>query len=150
MERKHLDFAVGAFVIAAFLSLTFIALKAANLAAVSGAGSYSVYVNFENIGSLKPRSPVKSAGVLVGRVRAIKLNTDAYEAEVEVSLFDEFRFPRDSIFSIVSSSLLGDHLIYINAGGDDKMLAEDAKLVGNSALILEELIGKLLFDKAAE
>ena len=107
-------------------------------------------MRFENVGALAERAPVKSGGVKVGRVQNIAFNSERFIAEVEVLIFKDHYFPADSIFSIVSSNLLGGQYISIEAGGDDEALQPDAVVEGDSALVLEHLIGKLLFDKAGE
>jgi phospholipid/cholesterol/gamma-HCH transport system substrate-binding protein len=150
MNRRQVDFMFGLFVLFGALALIFIALRAANITAVARADTYDLVITFENIGGLKTRSPVKSSGVIVGRVIAVHFNHDTFEAEVEVAMDERFHFPADSIFSIVSSNLLGDQYIAIYAGGEDENLKSGDVIVGNSALILEELIGKFLFEKAAE
>ena len=148
--RQKLDLIVGCFVIGAGLSIVFIALRAANIAAVSDAGGYTIRVQFDQIGGLKTRAPVKSSGVLVGRVKTIDFNNEAFIAEVEMVVGGEYQFPDDSIFSIVSSNLLGGQYISISPGGSEENLAPGTVVVGNSAIVLEELIGKFLFDKAGE
>ena len=150
IERRQVDFMFGLFVVFGVLALIFIALRAADISAVARAGTYDLVVTFENIGGLKPRSPVKSGGVVVGRVAAVHFNNDSFEAEVEVAMDARFSFPEDSIFSIVSSNLLGDQYITVDAGGADENLETGDVVAGNSALILEQLISKFLFDKAAE
>lgn len=151
MKRRQTDFIVGLFAIMAAVAVVFIALRAANLTEVSDEG-YAVRVRFENIGALGKRAPVKSGGVKVGQVKAVSFDSDDYVAEVEVLIFAEHLFPADSIFSIVSGNLLGGQYVDIEAGGDDETLANDGSAVvdGNSAIVLEHLIGKFLFDKAGE
>ena len=105
---------------------------------------------FDNIGSLNDSAPVKSSGVLVGRVRAIRYNGEEYRAEVDIAVESHFRFPTDSDFSIVSSNLLGDQYISIEPGGEEDFLESGESIVGNSALVLEDLIGKFLLDTAEE
>ncbi len=149
-SRRQTDFVVGLFVLAAMAAAVFIALRAANLTEFYGENGYSVRVRFENIGSLGQRSPVKSGGVKVGQVKAISFNSEDFVAEVELWIDSPHRFPRDSIFSIVSSNLLGGQYVSIEAGGDDELLAGGEVVEGNSALVLEHLISKFLFDKAGE
>lgn len=150
MQRKNIDLWAGLLVILGIISLVFIALRAANISAIDTSESYRVLVSFENIGGIKERSPVRSSGVLVGRVEEVSLDTDIYEAVVAVVIQDSYRFPDDSSFSVVSTNLLGDQYIHVTAGGSDEMLGDGDEVVGNSAIILEELIGKFLFDKAEE
>ncbi len=133
----------------AMAAVVFIALRAANLTEFSDAG-YSVRVRFDNVGSLAVRAPVKSGGVKVGQVRDISFDSENFIAEVEVLIFANHHFPADSIFSIVSSNLLGGQYVSIEAGGEDETIAAGALVDGNSALVLEHLISKFLFDKAGE
>lgn len=150
MNRDRVNLLAGMLIIAAAASIVFIALKAANLSEIGTVQSYNISANFDNIGQLKPRSPVKSSGVLVGRVNNIELDTKNFVAVASLDIENKYIFPADSIFSIVSTNLLGDQYINIEAGGDEKNLADGAKVNGNSAIILEELISKFLFDKASD
>jgi len=149
MQRKNIDLLAGLLVIAGAISLVFIALRAANLDSSGLSGeTYRLSVSFENIGGIKDLSPVRSSGVLVGRVDRIRLDTDIYEAIVDVLIDERFRFPSDSSFSIVSTNLLGDQYIHVVAGGADDLLAGGDQVIGNSALILEDLIGSFLVNEA--
>lgn len=150
LSRSKLDFTIGLFVLFAALGVVFAALRTANIADVSAESGYVVRIQFENIGSLVERAPVKSSGVLVGRVLAISYDSEEYFAVVDVVIQPQYRFPSDSIFSIVSSSLLGGQYVAIEVGSEDTMLENDQVLQGNSAIILEELIGKFLFDQAGD
>ena len=151
MQRKDIDLLAGLLVIASVLALIFISLKAANTDSLGGGGeTYLVDVSFENIGGIKEDSPVRSSGVLVGRVEDVRLDTDIYEAVVQVAINEQYRFPSDSSFSIVSTNLLGDQYIHVVAGANDENLQDGDSLIGNSALILEDLIGNFLVNKAEE
>ncbi|MDM5147083.1 outer membrane lipid asymmetry maintenance protein MlaD [Candidatus Persebacteraceae bacterium Df01] len=148
--RQRLDFAVGAFVLFAAVAVVFIALRAANLTSISADGGYLVKVRFDNIGSLVTRSPVKSAGVRVGRVKEINFINDEFVAEATLVIDKPYLFPIDSIFSIVSSNLLGGQYISIEPGSEEENVPENSTVHGNSAIVLEHLISKFLFDKAGE
>ncbi|MCH9704615.1 MAG: outer membrane lipid asymmetry maintenance protein MlaD [Proteobacteria bacterium] len=150
LSRHKLDFIIGLFVLCAAISVVFIALKTANITAVSGSNGYHVQVEFDNIGSLVERAPVKSSGVLVGRVQKISYNSDDYIATVDIILENQYQFPADSIFSIVSSNLLGGQYIAIDVGGEEEFIENNQVFQGNSAIVLEELISKFLFDNAGE
>lgn len=150
LSRHKLDFIIGLFILFAAVSTVFIALRAANLTEVSGTDGYLVRVQFDNIGSLAERAPVKSSGVRVGRVKAITYDSSEYFAVVDVVIEAQYQFPKDSIFSIVSSSLLGGQYVAIEVGAEEAVLQENDTLRGNSAVILEELISKFLFDNAGE
>jgi phospholipid/cholesterol/gamma-HCH transport system substrate-binding protein len=116
-----------------------------------GNQTYTLYANFDNIGGLKPRAPVKSAGVVVGRVIAIGFDNERFNARVELSLEGRFKFPKDTTASILTSGLLGEQYIGLEAGGDATNLAngETVKLT-QSAVVLEKLISQFLYSKAAE
>lgn len=151
MNRSTIDIWVGIFVAAGLVALVFLALKVGNLASFSAAQTYDVTGNFANIGGLKVRAPVKSAGVVVGRVTKIAFDTQTYEAVVTMSLDSHYRFPRDTVAKILTSGLLGEQYIGLEAGGDTRMLANGGKLkLTQSAVVLENLISQFMFSKAAE
>lgn len=149
--HRRIDTLVGGFVLLGLAALLFLALKAGNLGSFTGAGAYGTQAKFDNIGGLKVRAPVKSAGVVVGRVASISFDDQAYQAVVTISIDERFRFPKDSSAKILTSGLLGEQYIGLEAGGDDTMLAAgDTIRMTQSAIVLETLIGQFLFSKAAE
>ena len=151
MKKNSLDFWVGLFVITGFVGLLFLALKAGNMSSFSFAKTYSVTARFDNIGGLKPRAPVKSAGVVVGRVAAINFDDKTYQATVTLNIEDTFHFPKDSSAKILTSGLLGEQYIGIEAGGDEQHLAQGSKITQTqSAIVLESLISQFLYNKAAD
>jgi phospholipid/cholesterol/gamma-HCH transport system substrate-binding protein len=151
MNRTTLDLWVGAFVAAGFGALLFLALKVGNLASFSTGNTYDVQANFDNIGGLKVRAPVKSAGVVVGRVVNIGFDNQTYQATVTLDLDSKYHFPRDTSAKILTSGLLGEQYIGLEAGGASKMLENGDHLrLTQSALVLENLISQFLFNKAAE
>jgi phospholipid/cholesterol/gamma-HCH transport system substrate-binding protein len=151
MKKNILDFWVGLFVLVGFAALLFLALKAGNLSTFSFAKSYSVSAVFDNIGGLKPRAPVKSAGVVVGRVASIEFDDKNYQAKVTLNLDEKFRFPKDTSARILTSGLLGEQYIGLEAGGDEKVLSENSKITQTqSAIVLESLISQFLYSKAAD
>lgn len=151
MSRTTLDLWVGLFVLMGAAALLFLSLRVGNLSSANFAETYAVQVQFDNIGGLKVRAPVKSAGVVVGRVSDIRLNTDSYRAEVIMNLDTRFQFPRDTVASILTSGLLGEQYIGLDAGLDDAMLTGgDSLQIGQSAVVLEKLIGQFMFNKATE
>ncbi|MEN7528966.1 MULTISPECIES: outer membrane lipid asymmetry maintenance protein MlaD [unclassified Cupriavidus] len=151
MKKNSLDYWVGLFVVVGFAALLFLALKAGNLSSFSFQDTYTVTANFDNIGGLKPRAPVKSAGVVVGRVSSITFDDKEYLAKVTMHLDKRFEFPRDTSAKILTSGLLGEQYIGLEAGGDDKMLAQGSKItMTQSAVVLENLIGQFLYNKAAD
>lgn len=147
-SRHRLDFIIGLFVAGAVLCALFVALRAANITDVSS--GYVIRAQFDQIGALPPRAPVKSSGVRIGRVQSITFNDEDFIAEVTMIIEGEYLFPADSIFSIVSSNLLGGQYVSISPGGGEENLQPGQVVAGNSAIILEHLIGKFLFDKAGE
>jgi phospholipid/cholesterol/gamma-HCH transport system substrate-binding protein len=151
MNRSTIDLWVGIFVAAGFAALLFLALKAGNLATFSTAQSYQVQAKFANIGGLKVRAPVKSAGVVVGRIADIRFDTESYEAVVSMSLEERYKFPRDTTAKILTSGILGEQYVGLEAGGDGVMLKSgDRVRLTQSAVVLENLISQFLFNKAAE
>ncbi len=151
MQRKSLDIWVGLFVLLGALALLFLALKAGNMSAISYEKTYAVESRFDNIGGLKPRAPVKSAGVVVGRVGDIKFDDKGYQAIVTLNLEERYKFPKDSSIKILTSGLLGEQYIGLEAGGDTDMLASGDKInMTQSAIVLENLISQFLYNKAAE
>jgi phospholipid/cholesterol/gamma-HCH transport system substrate-binding protein len=151
MSRKGLETLVGLFVLLGLMALVFLALRAANLASFNNHKGYQVTARFDNIGGLKPRAPVRSAGVTVGRVKEIGLDAKSFEGVVTLEIDDDVKFPRDSSAKILTSGLLGDQYVGIEPGADDKnLVAGDVIKQTQSAIVLENLIGQFLFSKAAE
>ncbi|MFJ5380386.1 outer membrane lipid asymmetry maintenance protein MlaD [Cupriavidus sp. CER94] len=151
MKKNSLDYWVGLFVVVGFAALLFLALKAGNMSSLSFQDTYAVTAQFDNIGGLKPRAPVKSAGVVVGRVASINFDDKQYQATVTMNLDKRYEFPRDTSAKILTSGLLGEQYIGLEAGGDDKMLAQGSKItMTQSAVVLENLIGQFLYNKAAD
>jgi len=151
MKRSTIDAWVGAFVALGLAGLLFLALKVGNLASFSTDQTYQVQARFANIGGLKVRAPVKSAGVVVGRVSEIRFDTESYEAIVSVNIGTQYQFPRDTAAKILTSGLLGEQYIGLEAGGDGVMLKSGDRLrLTQSAVVLENLISQFLFSKAAE
>ncbi len=151
MNRSMIDLWVGIFVAAGFAGLLFLALKVGNLATFSTNATYQVQAKFANIGGLKVRGPVKSAGVVVGRVADIRFDNETYEAIVSVTLDAAYQFPRDTTAKILTSGILGEQYIGLEAGGDGVMLKNGDRLrLTQSAVVLENLISQFLFNKAAE
>lgn len=151
MNKTVLDLWVGLFVIAGFAALLFLALKVGSTSIINSSDSYEVVARFENIGGLKPRAPVKSAGVVVGRVAEIQFDNATYEAAVTLRLDKRYAFPKDSTASILTSGLLGEQYVGLEAGGDSAKLKEkDRILITQDAVVLENLIGRFLYGKAQE
>lgn len=151
MTRTTIDLWVGFFVAMGLAALLFLALKVGNLATSNSGETYAVEAKFDNIGGLKVRAPVKSAGVVVGRVSDIRFDSEAYQAVVKMQLDTRYRFPRDTFVTINTSGLLGEQYIGLDAGGDIDMLKSgDVIKKTQSAVVLEKLISQFMFSKAAE
>ena len=150
MQRSKNDIWVGLFVMLGAAAILFLALQSANLLSASFQSSYKVSAKFDNIGGLKKQAAVKSAGVVVGRVESIDFDDTAYQARVTMALESRYVFPKDSSLKILTSGLLGEQYIGIEAGSDEKNLAAgDTVQSTQSAVVLENLISKFLYDKAA-
>lgn len=151
MERTTIDLWFGAFVAAGLAALLVLALKVGNLGAERATETYRVEVRFDNIGGLKVRAPVRSAGVLVGRVADIHFDNERFQASVLLALDKRYTFPKDTSAAILTSGLLGESYVGLEAGGDSKPLAEGDRIqLAQSAVVLEKLIGQFLFSKAQE
>ena len=151
MQRSKNDLWVGLFVMLGAVALVFLALQSANLLSLQFHSGYRITAKFDNIGGLKVRAPVKSSGVLVGRVAAIRFDTEIYRAVVELEIDKRYAFPADSTASILTSGLLGEQYVGVEAGADVEMLKSgDRVLITQSAVVLEKLIGQFMFDRAAD
>jgi phospholipid/cholesterol/gamma-HCH transport system substrate-binding protein len=150
MNRSTIDLWVGIFVALGIGAILFLALKVGNLVSFGNTPGYRIEAKFDNIGGLKLRAPVKAAGVVVGRVEAVRLDATTYQAIVTMKIDQGYDFTTDTIASILTSGLLGEVYIGLDAGGDPKMLADGGTLKKTqSAVVLEKLISQFLFDKAA-
>ena len=151
MSRKLLDLWVGFFVVFGFAALLFLALRVGNLSSSNFANTYQLTAKFDNIGGLKVRGPVKSAGVVVGRVSEIHFDQESYEAVVTLTIDGRYRFPKDTFASILTAGLLGEQYIGLDAGGDERQLKSgDVVAKTQSAVVLEKLISQFMFNKASE
>jgi phospholipid/cholesterol/gamma-HCH transport system substrate-binding protein len=149
MGKKGIETLVGLFVLLGMLGLVFLAMKAANLGSVGGSDTYSVQARFDNIGGLKVRAPVRSAGVTVGRVTSISLDPKSFQGVVTMDIERAYNFPKDSAAKILTAGLLGDQYIGMEPGGDDKNLAPGETIAQTqSAVVLENLIGQFISGKA--
>lgn len=151
MNRSTIDLWVGVFVAIGIGALLFLALKVGNLSSSSFAETYVLNAKFDNIGGLKVRGPVKSAGVVVGRISGIHFDPESYEAVVAMNIDSRYRFPKDTTVGIYTSGLLGEQYVGFDAGGDEKMWNAGETIVRTQkAVVLEQLISQFLFNKAAE
>ena len=151
MQRSKNDLWVGLFVLAGGAAILFLALKSANLLTLNFDSSYKVTAKFDNIGGLKPRAAVKSAGVVIGRVENITFDDKLYQASVNLAMESRYVFPKDSSLKILTSGLLGEQYIGVEAGASEKnMAAGDVIKQTQSAVVLENLISQFLYSKAAD
>ncbi len=151
MSRTTIDLWVGFFVAVGLAALLFLAMKVGNLSFSSSSETYALQANFDNVGALKVRSAVKSAGVVVGRVSNIRFNPQTYQAEVTMALDSRYQFPRDTFATINTSGLLGEQYVGFEVGGDEKLLvAGDLVKKTQSAVVLEKLISQFMFNKASD
>jgi len=151
MNRTVLDLWVGFFVALGIAAVLFLALKVGNLSSAQLSETYVLQAKFDNIGGLKARGPVKSAGVLVGRIADIRFDPQSYEAVVTMNIDGRYRFPKDTFASIYTAGLLGEQYVGFDVGGDEKMLQPGETInKTQSAVVLEKLISQFLFNKAAE
>lgn len=151
MQQSKNDLWVGLFVMLGAVAVVFLALQAANLLSLNFQSGYRVTARFDNIGGLKPKAAVRSAGVVVGRIESITFDDKIYQARVTLSLDERYKFPKDSSLKILTSGLLGEQYIGIEAGADENNLADgDTVAATQSAVVLENLISQFLYSKAAE
>jgi phospholipid/cholesterol/gamma-HCH transport system substrate-binding protein len=151
MRKSAIDVWVGIFVAIGLMAALFLALKVGNMNAVSFQPTYTITARFDNIGGLKPRAPVKSAGVVVGRIADIRFDDTTYQATVTMTLERSYQFPKDSAAKILTSGLLGEQYVGLEAGGSDQMLAQGNMITQTqSAVVLENLISQFLYNKAAD
>ncbi|MEX0959691.1 MAG: outer membrane lipid asymmetry maintenance protein MlaD [Burkholderiales bacterium] len=151
MDRTVIDLWVGIFVTAGFIALLVLALKVGNASTVSVSDGYSVTADFDNIGGLRARAPVKSAGVVVGRVESIAFDNQTLRARVTLRLDKRYEFPKDSSVSILTAGLLGEQYLGIDGGADEEILADGDRIrLTQSAIVLEKVIGQFLYGKAAD
>lgn len=151
MHRKIIDVWVGFFVLLGAAAVLFLALQAGNMSSLSFTDTYVVTGRFDNIGGLKPQAPVKSAGVVVGRVGDISFDDKTFQANVSLDLNENYQFPKDSSLKILTAGLLGEQYIGIEPGGDTKNLVDGDRINRTqSATVLEDLINQFIYSKAAE
>ncbi len=151
MARSTIDLWVGLFMVVGFGALTILALKVGNTGSFTGNETYQLSATFTNIGGLKPRAAVKSAGVVVGRVAGISFDNEKFMAKVAMNIETRYKFPKDSSASILTAGLLGEQYVGLDGGAEDALLAGgDAVKLTQSAVVLEKLISQFMYSKAAE
>jgi len=150
LGKAKLELTVGMFVVVGLAALLFLAMKVSSLSSFSGSEGYEIKASFENIGGLKIRAPVMMAGVSIGEVSNISLDTETFEAQVAFILGGQYHLPKDTSAAIFTSGLLGEQYISLEPGGDDAVLkAGDTIKLSQSAMVLEQVLGQFLFSKAA-
>lgn len=151
MQRSKNDVWVGLFVMIGAVAVLFLALQAANLLSLNFQSTYTVTAKFDNVGGLKPKAAVRSGGVVVGRVESLVFDDKTFQARVSLALESRYAFPKDSSLKILTSGLLGEQYIGIEAGAaDTNLVAGDAIGATQSAVVLENLISQFLYSKAAD
>lgn len=151
MQQSKNDVWVGLFVLLGVAALLFLALQSANLLSLNFKSGYQITAKFDNIGSLKPKAAVKSSGVVVGRVTSISFDDKSFQAKVTFDMDKQYAFPKDSSLKILTSGLLGEQYVGIEAGAEEKMLAAGDNIsTTQSAVVLENLISQFLYSKAAD
>lgn len=151
MERRVVDLWVGLFVVAGIVALMMLALKVGNFGAYSPKDVYVISAHFDNIGGLKEQAPVRSSGVVVGRVAGIRFDTKKFDAEVTITMDGKFKFPSDTTAAILTSGILGENYVGLEAGGgDDNLKQGDEIKLTQSAVVLEKIISQFLYSKAQE
>jgi phospholipid/cholesterol/gamma-HCH transport system substrate-binding protein len=151
VQRSKNDVWVGLFVLIGAVAILFLALQSANLLSLSFQPTIQINARFDNVGGLKPKAAVRSAGVVVGRVEAITFDDKSFQARVTLSMENRYAFPKDSSLKILTSGLLGEQYIGIEAGAESKnLVAGDNISSTQSAVVLENLISQFLYSKAAE
>lgn len=149
MKRTTIDIWVGIFVVIGFGALLFLALRVGNLGSAKIKEPYELTARFDNIGGLKLRAPVKSAGVVVGRIEKIVLDSQTYQAMVTMQMDSRYHFPKDTFANINTSGLLGEQYIGLEPGGDPEEIPPGGMIKKTqSAVVLEKLISQFMFNAA--
>jgi phospholipid/cholesterol/gamma-HCH transport system substrate-binding protein len=150
MQRSKNDVWVGLFVLIGAVAILFLALQSANLLSLNFQSTYKVTAKFDNVGGLKAKAAVRSAGVVVGRVEKILFDDKSFQATVYLSMESRYAFPKDSSLKILTSGLLGEQYLGIEAGSEEAILASGDTIASTqSAVVLESLISQFLYSKAA-
>ncbi len=151
MERSTLNLWVGVFVLLGFFAFLMLAFKVGNLSDGGGTSTYTVISHFDNIGQLKERAPVRSSGVLVGRVKSVRFDPVHYNAEVTLAIDGRYLFPKDTSASVLTSGILGEQYVGLDAGGEDQKLKQGDEIkINQGAVVLERLISQFMFNKAQD
>lgn len=152
MKSSHqIELTAGIFLLLAIAALVFLALHATDRGVVSG-DSYELEASFTNVGGLKPRATVSMGGVAVGMVDSIELDPETFEARVTMRIGRDYdNLPEDTSASILTSGILGDQYIGLEPGGSPETLSDgDRILITSSAMVLEQLIGRYMFNSDSD
>ena len=147
ISQRFIETCVGLFLLFAIVAFTMLAFKVSGLTSLFPPQSYSVIAEFDDIGGLKIRSPVKIGGVQIGEVSQIYLDSTTFKAVVNMRIEDQYHdIPDDSSAGILTSGLLGDNYIAITPMYNTTYLKNGSKIqMTNSAMILEKLIGQFIY-----
>lgn len=152
MSNRKLELTVGVFILVGLLALLVLALRVSGLTMGATGNTYTVYAHFDNVAGLTERSKVTMAGVTIGQVKRITFDKNRYTGLVKMAIdADVDTLPADSTASIVTAGLLGEKYVGISVGGDDLVLGEGDEIQDTqSALVLEELIGRFLLNTVSK
>jgi len=152
MNTRKAEISVGLFIIIGIAALAMLALKVSNLSESGSSETYQLIAKFDNIGSLKVRSPVRMGGVLIGRVTEISLDSEYLSPVVTLAIFQSYNnLPSETSASILTAGLLGEQYLSLSAGGDEELLTDGDEIENTqSALVIEELIGQFLFNDSSD
>lgn len=150
-KQRTTEIAVGIFMVLGIAALVMLAMKVSNVAALTENDGYEVTAKFENIGGLKVKAPVNMAGVRIGRVMRIDFDQNSYKAVVHMRISPQYnKLPLDTSASIFTAGVLGESYVGLEAGAEESYLTQGKEItMTQSAMILEQLVGKFLFEKAA-
>lgn len=147
MRKINVEIIVGLFVVAGFLCFAWLSIRLGDVG-IFEPPTYTVVAEFGSVSGLKPGAIVEVAGVQVGKVTGIQLDTKEYEAQVEMSIQKGVALQEDSIASIRTSGIIGDRYIDISPGGSDKLIGPGGRITETeSAINLEMLVSKYIFEK---
>ena len=151
VQSKAVETVVGVFIVIGLAALIVLAMKVSNMSTLGRDDGYGIRAKFDNIGGLKVRSPVKMSGVLVGRVSEITFDDETYEAVAVMTIDPAYvKIPEDTTANIYTAGLLGEQYISLDAGGAEDYLEDGGEIeITQSAVVLEQVIGQIMYDKAA-
>jgi phospholipid/cholesterol/gamma-HCH transport system substrate-binding protein len=150
MGQRQTEIIIGFFILIGFAAIAILAVQVSNISESAERETYSVTAHFDNIGGLRVKSPVKMGGVLIGRISDIHLDKKTLSPVVTMAIFSEYdELPTETSASILTAGLLGEQFMSLSPGGDDLFLMDGDRIYDTqSALVIEELIGKFLFNES--